>query len=609
MTAEAITILATNLGPVGVFLDTLIPEKGDFFWQSSLFRRDVWETIMRWIRFLLTFGGALLILYAWRARKLGERFRERSLKRIGIVMSVIAFGVYFDFGNPNVRYQDYYHRHELFHYYLGSKYFEEIGYTRLYECAAIAELENRGKSAVINRELRNLRVNLIQPVKDTDVYKNPDLCKRFFQVDTDAGGKKWEAFKKDVAWFEKVSRGSYWQNMQKDHGFNPPPVWTMEGKFFSAMGNAGHDFFLALAGLDVAFHIGTILLFGWAFGWRVMTVAAVFWGCNAPANFYWTGGAFLRHDWLLLLVASICLLKKGKHFWGGAALAYSSLLRVFPIVVSAGWIVIMAIYFIKHRKFHPDHVKVVTGGLAAGAVLIPLSAIVCAPTVQEEGSTTPAILAPYKDFVSHILVHNQTPLTNHMGLETIVVHDWMPSLASFSDGTFRDEANGRMRFTRNDNLDDPFEEWKQGRRDRKKERAVLFWALRLMVAGWLVWALRRTKHLWIGMALSPLIVMCAVNMTCYYFSVFMISAALVAVRPSLGPILLIASGASQVLLHNYYWVDDKYTAQSYLFFALGLLLFYGYSRPFTRERLEAWLKGKPEPKPKVDAAAAPQPAE
>ena len=38
--------------------------------------------------------------------------------------------------------------------------------------------------------------------------------------------------------------------------------------------------------------------FRWAFGWRVMAVATVFWGCNAPANFYWTGGAFLRQDWI-----------------------------------------------------------------------------------------------------------------------------------------------------------------------------------------------------------------------------------------------------------------------------------------------------------------------
>ena len=34
-------------------------------------------------------------------------------------------------------------------------------------------------------------------------------------------------------------------------------------------------------------------------------IATVFWGCNAPANFYWTGGAFMRQDWFFFLVASL----------------------------------------------------------------------------------------------------------------------------------------------------------------------------------------------------------------------------------------------------------------------------------------------------------------
>jgi hypothetical protein len=62
----------------------------------------------------------------------------------------------------------------------------------------------------------------------------------------------------------------------------------------------------------------------------------------------------------------------------------------------------------------------------------------------------------------------------------------------------------------------------------------------------------------------------------------------------------------------FYWIDDKFTAQSYLFFLVGALLIYAYSRPFSVERLKAWWEGKPEPRPKADtpiAARAPSPAE
>ena len=59
---------------------------------------------------------------------------------------------------------------------------------------------------------------------------------------------------------------------------------------------------------------------------------------------------------------------------------------------------------------------------------------------------------------------------------------------------------------------------------------------------------------------------------------------------------VVTSGASQLLLDNYYWVDDKYNAQSWLFFALAILVLFAYSRPFSVPRLKAWLEGKPEPK-------------
>jgi hypothetical protein len=44
----------------------------------------------------------------------------RTRKRFAIVLTALAFLTYFDFFNPNVRYVHSYHRHEFYHYYLGS---------------------------------------------------------------------------------------------------------------------------------------------------------------------------------------------------------------------------------------------------------------------------------------------------------------------------------------------------------------------------------------------------------------------------------------------------------------------------------------------------------
>ena len=565
----------------------------DIFWDLQVFQQDTWERLMNGLRIALTFGAALLLMYEARARRLGERYRERTKRRIGLLFTLLAFGVYFDFFNPNVRYSEYYHRHELYHYYLGSKYFKEVGYSRLYECTAVAEME-LGRTAAVNaREIRNLRENLIRPMSDPTVQKYLAECKPNFSPE------KWAAFKKDVDWFYHSAAGSYWDNMIKDHGYNPPPVWTMTGKFFGSFGEADDTFFKLLSCIDPVLQLGCVLLIGWAFGWRVMAVATVFWGCNAPANFYWTGGAFLRQDWIFFLVASLCLARKRYFFLSGFALTWSALLRIFPGLLIVGWAIIIGIHVIRVLRgvpgtrtpgqslanplnwLRPEHKRVIAGCAVALGVLVPASIAVSG-------------VDAYKHFVAHIGVHKNTPLTNHMGLETILAHNF----------------EGRMHFTRDENLDDPFQKWKEGRTQRFKQAQPVYIAMLLTLFAWTVWALRRTKLMWVGLALSLPLCMSLTNLTCYYYSMFIIAAPLILAQPSLGPAYLVTSGASQILLFGtpigFYYVDDRYTAESYLFFIFSLCLLFAYSRPFSVARLKAWWQGKPEPKsapPKPPAAA------
>lgn len=570
----------TTLSLVSDAVSSVLSSSDDFFWDNQIFKKETWEAFTRSLRIFLAMSGALLLLYELRARKMKERIRERTRRRVAWVMTILAFGVYFDFFNPNTRYSEYYHRHEFYHYYLGSKFFSEVGYTRLYECSMVAEKESGHD--LKDREIRDLRVNLIKPVEDTYILTDPDQCKKHFTKE------RWEIFKKDIEWFRRSAAGSYWEGMQKDHGYNPPPVWTMTGKFFGSFGDAGDRFFKILASIDVLLHAGIILLFRWAFGWRVMAVAAVFWGANAPADFYWTGGAFLRQDWLFLLVAALCCARKRRFVLAGFALTWSALVRIFPGIFVLGWVIIIGLYLIDQiRKrgregggsgdgimsyLHPDHWRVIGGCVLALATLVPASAVVC-------GADS------YKQFYNHTLkTHQNTPLTNHMGLETMMVHTW----------------DGRMRFGRDDNFDDPFEGWKHGRLERFKTMKPVFIAIVLSVFAWTVWALRRTKLLWVGTALSLPLVMSLTNLTCYYYSMFIVGAALVAVRPKLGAPFLMASAIGKLLQYapwGYYWVDDRWTAQSWLYFALCLILLAGYSRPFSVERLKGWWRGEPEPRP------------
>ncbi len=564
----------------------------DFFWDHPIFEQSKWEKYVRVVRLALALGGGMFLIYEARARKMLEPLRERATRRIAYLLTFIAFLAYFDFFNPHTRYSEYYHRHEFYHYYLGSKYSSEVGYIRLYECTLIAEWENaEGNEAlrkeIRQRELRDLRVNLIKPVTDSYVFSNPGECKDRFTA------AKWTDFKKDIQWFYESAKGSYWDNMQKDHGYNPPPVWTMSGKFFASFAPAGDGFFKLLASLDVILQAGCVLMLNWAFGWRVMMAGAIFWGVNGAANFYWTGGAFLRQDWTFFFVAALCLARKRYFGLSGAALTWASLLRVFPMFAFAGWFIIIGIDVFRriqrqmagqvstergiNRWLHRDHQRLLAGCIIAGCTLVAASVVVVGPD-------------SYTDFAKHTLkTHNSTPLTNNMGLKSIVAHDW----------------DSRMRFGRNDALDDPFQGWKQGRIDRSDNRALFRNSLILVVLIWTAWALRRTKLLWIGMALSAPLIMYMSELTCYYYSFFLAPAALIRLRPTIGPPYLATAAASFVVLFTYYWVDDKFVAMTYVFMLFSIMLLWVYSRPFSMERLKAWYHNQPDPKPARKPGAPP----
>jgi hypothetical protein len=220
----------------------------------------------------------------------------------------------------------------------------------------------------------------------------------------------------------------------------------------------------------------------------------------------------------------------------------------------------MALHLVRHRSFHRSHLRFMAGATIAFAVLVPSSMVVA-------GSGS------YAEFAHHISLHKNTPLTNHMGLETMMVHNW----------------DGRMRFTRDETLNDQFQTWKEGRTERKQERMPFMVAIWIVLAGWIVWALHKTKHFWLGLPLSIPLVMSLTNMTCYYYVIFIAFASVVKVRPSVAAPMLATAAASQILLEHFYWIDDRYTALSYLFFAFALVPLLAMSRPLTKKNLNAFI--------------------
>lgn len=483
---------------------------------------------------------------------------ERWKKFIGVTLGIAAIVAYFNgfrFGYPK-----YYHRWDQFHYYMGAKYFRELGYGNLYKCGAVAQEELGVVDYVDEDSGKTMRVDMAKEVRHPDkkirklggdnllipagpVLDNPvEECKKGFSPE------RWGLFKEDVKFFRIASGKGYWEDMQKDHGYNPPPVWTIAGHYLGELHPATTRYLQFLASLDLIYLAGMFGAIWWAFGWRVFAVAAIFWGCQSSAPFYWTGGAFLRQDWLFYLVLASCLARKRYFKLAGASMVYAGLLRIFPGLAVIGWLTVAGAYIFRHKRMAKTHQQMLLGGVLAAAVLIPLS-------LHVAGKNS------YQQFYEHtIKVHDHTPLTNHMGLRVLISH---------KPGTGTE--SGRMKYTQDSKLIDPFEVWKRMREERyAKYRFVAYGIIGLSLA-FFIYVVRRVRSMWVAQCLGQIWIILLSQLTCYYYSFMILVAPLTRLKRGIEAPLFGFAALTQFIWITFGYNDDRYTVLT----AVSLIFCYG----------------------------------
>jgi hypothetical protein len=471
---------------------------------------DYWndDASARWELALAVLGGALLAWGLWlrRAGRAGHRRRLRDglLAAVGLLSLATYFNLgFFHFGN-------WVHNWDVFHYYVGAKYFPELGYERLYECVAIADAEDGLRRRVELRKITNLRTNVLETT--ADVLAHPERCKSHF---TEA---RWATFKSDVAFFRAREGARRWDDAQTDHGYNATPVWNVAGTLLANTAPATKTQVVLLTLLDPAYLLGACFVVWWAFGWRVLAVALAVFATNFPSRFYWTGGSFLRWDWIFYLVAAVACLKKERPVLGGLAIGYATLLRVFPGLLMAGPLLLAGHQLVARRRIDPALVRFFAGAALAVAILVPVS-------LQVSGG-----IGAYRQFVQNTVKHKETPLTNYMGLRTVVA--------------FRPDEVGRR--LRDQALVDPWSRWKEARL-RGFQQAKPVYAL--IVVGYLALmglALRGRKP-WVAAALGASFCAFGVELTSYYYAFLLAVALLHGEREEVGPILLLCTAATQFI--------------------------------------------------------------
>lgn len=439
----------------------------------------------------------------------GYLARARVRNALAGVMGVLALLTYFNFGS--FHFPNFIHGWDTFHYYIGSKYFKELSYERLYECVAVADSEEPSlRRRVELRKLTNLRTNTVETT--ADILAHPERCKAHFSP------ARWESLRRDLRFFRTLETARRWDDAQTDHGYNGTPVWNIAGTILSNLAPASRAQILLLDSIDCGLVLGLALLVWWAFGWRVLTVALVAFATNFPSRWYWTGGSLLRWDWLFWMVAAVCLAKKARYLSAGMCLAYAALLRIFPVFVFVAPLLALVYHYLKYRQLDRRFLRFFVGAALAVALLLPVS------VVAAGGSEA------YPAFVRNTRKHQGTPLTNYMGLRTLL--DYRPSEVG--------------RLIRDDQLVDPWIHWKEARLRRFREARPVYLAL---VLGYLVLmglAVRGSEP-WEAMALSSTFIAFGVELTCYYYAFVVVVGLLYARQKSVGKWLLALTAATQFI--------------------------------------------------------------
>jgi len=474
---------------------------------------------------LATGGAALLVWGAWLRRRGRPRAFRRQRDALLLALGLASGLAWWNFGQ--FHFPKYVHPADIFHYYMGAKYFPELGYTGLYECVAIADLDVSRAFAARSPRIRNLGTNLLEPVGP--VLDDPARCIQRFTPE------RWSAFRRDAHAFRSRLPPAVWRKLRTDHGYNGTPVWGILGSTLANTGPATPGRLLALALLDPVLLLVMWGCVAWAFGWRVLCVALLFWGTNHTAQFPWTGGSYLRQDWLAAAVAGICCLRRDRPTTGGFLIATSALLRLFPALLLGGLALQAAARMGRSRRWtlSPAHRRVALGALLAPAILLPLSALVAGG------------LGAWPAFVANSRLHLDTPLVNHVGLRTALSHD----------PAFRAELSfvGAA--------DDPYADWKAARRATFERRRAVFAAIVLAFAVLLALAVERHED-WVAAVLGIGLLPVAGEVTGYYYGILLGYAFLWPLRPGIGVALCAVSALSFLPIEIWHWTDTSLVATS-----------------------------------------------
>ncbi len=255
----------------------------------------------------------------------------------------------------------------VYHYYLGSKYFDKLGYTELYAATLAADDLVAPELPEGARTLQSVRTT-----RDMRTYQQVRRQEAVAGLDPAVDEATLRAMHRDLRGLLPQFSDETWKRVVSDLGYNPAPAWPVIGKPLAwLLDTHGTDRWI-LTNLDVPLFVLTLLAVLWAWGPRAAAGMVIF---VALVGFNRTRllGGFLAYDWFATLMIGMALYRRGWAASGGAVLSWAAMTRVFPGFLIFPGLVTLGIHLARRQSLDRRTTRFVVSFTAACAVWFALS--------------------------------------------------------------------------------------------------------------------------------------------------------------------------------------------------------------------------------------------
>src|SRR5690606_31854522 len=245
----------------------------------------------------------------------------------------------------------------------GAKYFEELGYFKLYECTWEIDEINSGhfKRVAKMRDIKTLKT-----LPTLEVIGERDCVDRFEP-------ERLEQFAKDVDDIHALGGPHMWNSLFGDKGFNGTPFHAWILSKVTAGVPIVKDEYVWLGLLDVWLMLLAFAAIAWAWDVKTAAIAILFFCANFPNRFIHMGGSILRFDYIAMLIFALVAMKKARFGMGGACVAGAAADRVFAAIFAVGLAYKAGVELLATRKLRREYLHFGIGFVVTGLVLFGLS--------------------------------------------------------------------------------------------------------------------------------------------------------------------------------------------------------------------------------------------